>query len=632
MTHTTAENTPPKGKVLATLTLGALGVVYGDIGTSPLYAMRECFHGPNGIEADPANVLGVLSLITWSLILVVTVKYLLFVMRADNEGEGGMFALSALLSRAAKDSRFSRNLKFVALALFGAALFYGDGMITPAISVLSAVEGLEVATPFFKPYVIPIAIAILVGLFLFQRRGTGRVGAVFGPITVVWFITLATLGVVSVVETPEVFEALNPVHGWRFFTHNGRRGFLVLGAVFLVITGCEALYADMGHFGRRPIRLAWLGLVLPSLLANYYGQGALVLRDPASVENPFYLLAPSWAVYPLVFLATVATVIASQAVISGAFSLTRQAVQLGYLPRLEIRHTSREHRGQIYVPWVNWTLLVCVVLLVLGFRSSSNLAAAYGIAVATDMVITSFLVFATARSVWHWNRALAGLMLVAFLVIDIAFFGANAMKIPQGGYFPLMVGAAMFTLLITWKQGRALLYERMAAGMLPIKDFLESFSRSRPTQVPGTAVFMTGNPGVVPHALLHNLKHNKVLHERVVFLNVVTEEKPYAAESDRLKLERLKEPFWRLSIHYGFMESPDIVEVLAGIEVDGKPFDPMDTSFFLGRENLIATRRGRMRLWRKKLFVFISRNAVGATSFFRLPPNRVVELGQQLEL
>lgn len=620
----------PRGKYLALLSLGALGVVYGDIGTSPLYALRECFAEAHGVRPGPANVLGVLSLIFWSLILVISVKYLLFVLRADNRGEGGILALMAL-ARAEGPSGLNRWL-IVPLGLFGAALLYGDGMITPAITVLGALEGLHVATPMFNQFVVPAAIVILIALFLMQRRGTAGIGTVFGPVMLLWFSVIAILGAVEIARHPGVLAALNPFHGVRFFLDNGSRGFLTLGSVFLVVTGGEALYADMGHFGARPIRLVWFALVLPSLLLNYFGQGALLLRDPAAAENPFFHMGPSWALYPLVILSTVAASIASQAVISGAFSLTRQAVLLGYAPRTEIKHTSSEEIGQIYIPSVNRWLMIGTILLVLGFQSAGNLASAYGVAVTTTMAITTLLLFFVARRIWGWSPLMAALPLVVFLVIDLAFFGANIVKVAHGGWFPLTVGVLVFTMMTTWKRGRDLLSARLEADTMPADVFMKGVARRPRFRVPGTAVFMDRVRAGTPRALLHNYKHNKVLHERVVFLSVVTEEIPKVSRRKRLKVETLGEGFYRVTLNYGFREDPDVPQAIAGVHLDGQELNPMDVTFFLGRETLIPSGDLGMPVWRDRLFVWMARNATAATAFFRLPPNRVVELGAQIEI
>ncbi|HYJ78567.1 MAG TPA: potassium transporter Kup [Longimicrobiaceae bacterium] len=620
----------PSGRYLYVLALGALGVVYGDIGTSPLYAMREAFSEHSGLAPTPENVLGILSLIFWALIIVISIKYLAFVMRADNRGEGGMIALTALVVPRRATSRASGVL--VLLGLFGASLLYGDSMITPAISVLSAVEGLEVATPLFAPYVVPITVVILVGLFSIQRHGTGSVGKVFGPLTLLWFVTLGVLGVSEIVRHPAVLAAVSPYHGAAFFARNGTAGFLVLGSVFLVVTGGEALYADMGHFGRRPIRLTWFSIVLPALLLNYFGQGALLARDPAAAEHPFFLMAPGWATYPLVVLATAATVIASQAVISGAFSLTRQAVQLGYLPRMDIEHTSAREIGQIYIPGVNWLLMLACIGLVVGFGESSGLAAAYGVAVTTDMVFTTLLFAAVARMRWRWAWWRVGLLAAAFLVVDLAFWGANLVKIPHGGWFPLLVAAAIFTLMTTWKKGRGILAGRLQTTSLPFDLFMADVEKRQPPRVPGTAVFMYGNPTGTPPALLHNLVHNKVLHERVVLLTVENLEIPLVDDAERVSTVAVGHGFYRITIRYGFTEDPDIPAALALVDEPGLDLRRMQTSYFLGRETLIPSKKPGMAMWREHLFSIMSRNARPATSFFQLPPNRVVELGAQIEL
>ena len=617
---------------LITLSLAALGVVYGDIGTSVLYAMRECFHGPHAVEATQDNVLGVLSLIFWALVIVVSIKYLVFILRADNRGEGGILALMALALPADDAGRRATTSVLVLLGLFGAALLYGDGMITPAISVLSAVEGLKLATPLFEPYVMPITIVILVALFAVQRRGTASVGAVFGPITMIWFLAIALLGVYNTAQHPEVLASINPMYGVRFFVDNGWHGFLVLGAVFLVVTGGEALYADMGHFGIRPIRLAWFAVVLPALLLNYFGQGALLIVDPSAAGNPFFAMAPTWALYPLVALATAATVIASQALISGAFSLTRQAIQLGYVSRMKIEHTSSREIGQIYIPAVNWTLMFACIGLVLGFGSSSNLAAAYGISVTGTMVITAILFFVVSRRRWHWPLAGALLLSGAFLVIDLAFFGANVVKIVQGGWFPLVVAAIIFALMTTWKTGRRILADRLSESILPIEMFLADSSIAALPRVTGTAVFMFGSSGTPP-ALLHNIKHNKILHECIVLLTVRNEELPHIDDDERTTVEKLEHGFWRVVVRYGFMEDPDIPAALARVATDELRFGFTETTYFLGREILIASKEHKgMSIWREKLFAWMSQNARSATSFFKLPATRVVELGTQVEI
>jgi len=617
----------PRGKRLALLSLGALGIVYGDIGTSPLYSLRECFHGVHAVAPTPANVLGVLSLVFWALVITVTLKYVVYVLRADNRGEGGILALLALVRSAVGKGR--RGTILLVLGLFGAALLYGDGMITPAISVLSAVEGLQVATPLFSPYIVPITIAILIGLFTLQRRGTGGIGAIFGPVMLVWFVTLAVLGVSWLVREPSVLAAVDPLHAVRFFARNGRQGFLVLGSVFLVATGGEALYADMGHFGARPIQIDWFSIVAPALLLNYFGQGAFLVSHPQSSLHPFYHLAPDWALYPLVALSTFATVIASQAVISGAFSLTRQAVQLGYLPRIEIVHTSLEEIGQIYIPGVNRVLMLATIGLVLGFRSSDRLAAAYGVAVTATMVITTLLAFILARRVWRWPLWLAGLVTLGFLIVDLAFFGANIVKVADGGWFPLVVGFVVYSLMSTWQTGRQKIAAELSLGALPFTEFVAHARPGSPHRVPGAAIFMSRDPVATPVALLHNLKHNKVLHEKVVMLTILTEEIPQVPRRQRVRLEDLGKGFFRVTARYGFMENPSVGEVLELTRAQGLDLPPMSATFFLSRETLVASPRSG---WRERLFAYMARNAVRPTDFYRIPPNRVIELGMQVKL
>lgn len=614
------------------LAVGALGVVYGDIGTSPLYAFRESFHAEYGLAVIPHNVLGILSLIFWALLMVISVKYLVFVLRADNRGEGGILALAALIGLRRKVERHTPRYRLILLGLFGTALLYGDGMITPAISVLSAVEGLEVATPFFQPYILPITIAILVGLFLLQSRGTERVGKIFGPATLLWFVVLALLGLRWIVRQPGVLAAINPWYGVNFFWENGWPGFLVLGSVFLVVTGGEALYADMGHFGKAPIRLAWFTVVLPALLLNYFGQGALLLEQPAAVVNPFYRMAPAWALYPVVMIATTATVIASQALITGAFSLTRQAVQLGYLPRVAIHHTSADEIGQIYIPGINWLLMGSCIALVLAFGSSSHLAAAYGVAVTTTMVVTTLLLFMIEREHWRWPFGAAIAFTAFFLVIDLAFWSANLIKIPHGGWFPLVIGAVVFTLMTTWKRGRHILKERLRAGTVSFRTLAERLGADHYHHVPGTAIFMYSDPNLTPPALLHNLKHNKVLHDQVVLLSVETAEVPRVPREERMEVHKLENGFYRIILHYGFMEDPNVPRDLARARRHGIDMKPSEVSYFLGRERLLTAKHPDMPVWRENLFAVMSRNARNATDFFRLPPDRVVELGAQVEL
>jgi KUP system potassium uptake protein len=636
--HLQPEFTPephstPRGRRLYYLALGALGVVYGDIGTSPLYAFRESFHHSYGIPTSADNILGVLSLIFWSLILVISIKYIAFVMRADNHGEGGILALTALIG-AKRRVMIAGTMRWtlVMFGLFGTALLYGDGMITPAISVLSAVEGLSVVTPFFNPYIVPITIVILVALFMFQSRGTERVGRVFGPITLVWFTVLAVLGISWIVRQPSVLAAINPYYAFEFFWLNGWRGFLVLGSVFLVVTGGEALYADMGHFGRTPIQLAWFAVVLPALMLNYFGQGALLLQHPEAVKNPFYQMAPEWALIPLVIIATAATVIASQALITGAFSLTMQAVQLGYLPRVAIQHTSAKEIGQIYIGTINWILMIACIVLVIAFGSSSNLAAAYGVAVTTTMVITTVLLFRVERTRWGWPLWAALGSTIFFLVIDVAFWGANLVKIPAGGWFPLTIGLAVLILMTTWRQGRSLLGQRLRAGSRRFSDFVAHLDFTEIVRVPGTAIFMNSDPTGTPPALIHNLRHNKVLHEQVILLSVSNYEVPRVPLSHRMEVHNLGHGFYRMVLHYGFMETANVMRDLALAEEHKLAIDLSEVSFFLGSERLLATARPGMAIWREKLFVIMSRNSVNAANFFSLPPDRVVELGTLVEL
>jgi KUP system potassium uptake protein len=620
------------------LTLTALGVVYGDIGTSPLYAMRECFFGTHSVPATADNVLGVLSLIIYALLLVISLKYVVLVMRADNQGEGGILALTALIPGRKGDPGAPSRLAMgrpllVALGIFGTALLYGDGMITPAISVLSAVEGLNVATPLFSPYVVPLTVVILIVLFSIQKFGTHRVGGLFGPIVIVWFVTIAGLGVAWIVTAPQVFGAFDPRHALRFFEHNGFIGFAVLGAVFLVVTGGEALYADMGHFGKQPIRLAWFALVLPALVLNYLGQGALLLHNPHA-ENPFFLLAPSWALLPVVGIATVAAVIASQALISGAFSITRQAIQLGLVPRLEVEHTSAREIGQIYVPQVNWSLMIATVLIVIGFGSSGAMAAAYGIAVTLTMMITVLLLYVIMTERWHWPTPAALAATAVFLSIDTAFFAANALKVVQGGWVTLAVASVLFTVMTTWRTGRRLVAERLTARAVPLETFMELVQASPPLRVPGTAVFMTAQPSGTPPALAHNLRHNKVLHEHVIVLTVATVQLPHVPAQDRITVQSLGHGLHNMRLQYGFMEDPNVPDALRQARQQGLPLDADvdDVTYFLGRETILVTRRKGMAIWREKLFVLMTRNAVRATAFFRLPPERVVELGVQVEM
>jgi len=617
-------------KRLAILAVGALGVVFGDIGTSPLYALKEVFAGTHHpVPISESNVLGVLSLVFWALMLIVTVKYVIFIMRADNKGEGGIMALMALVVHAEPGPRRARFLMLLGLA--GAALFYGDGTITPAVSVLSAIEGLEVATPAFKPFVIPLTLLVLTGLFLVQKWGTGRMGALFGPVMAAWFAIIALLGIVNIVHMPHVLAAVDPRYAVEFLFRHGSLGFFSLGAVVLAVTGAEALYADMGHFGRVPVQLAWMLLVLPALTLNYFGQGALLLADPAAIENPFYLLAPVWALYPLVVLSTVATIIASQAVISGAFSITQQAMQLGYSPRMTIQHTSSRQIGQIYLPGINWALFLGVVVLVIGFKSSTNLAAAYGIAVTGTMATTTILAYVVARSLWKWSALASATLFGAFLLIDLAFFSANVLKVTEGGWFPLVFGLCVFTLMSTWKRGRKLLQSRLESDSMPLDAFIASASMGCAT-VPGSAVFLTTNLNSVPHALLHSLKHYKSLHTKVILLNITTLDVPHMPEAQRVVVETINAQFHRVKVFFGFMDTPDLPRALEWCCEQGLDIEAMDTSYFLGRETLIPKLRSDMAFWREKLFVSMFRNAGDAATWFRLPPNRVVELGSQVVL
>ncbi|HYD33998.1 MAG TPA: potassium transporter Kup [Methylophilaceae bacterium] len=607
-------------------------MVFGDIGTSPLYTMREIFagsHHPLPLTQD--NVFGILSLIFWSLILIVSVKYLAFILRADNRGEGGIMALLALAGRVvAGDPRKQYALMMVGVV--GACLFFADGMITPAISVMSAVEGLEVAAPALHAYVTPITLVIIFILFWMQSKGTGVIGAFFGPVMILWFTTLGLLGVISIAQMPEILGALNPIHAFEFFQTNSLIAFIALGTVVLAVTGTEAIYADMGHFGRKPIRIAWFTFVLPALVLNYFGQGALILRDASTVKNPFYLLAPEWLLYPMIGLATVATVIASQAVISGTFSVSRQALQLGFLPRMQIEHTSEREKGQIYMPRVNWGLMLAVMALVVGFGSSGNLAAAYGIAVTGDMVIATLLAAVVFRRVWNWSLWSTGLLVSLFLIVDLAFFSANLLKILDGGWFPILIGAIIFVVMTTWRRGRNLLLNKLKNEAMALEPFIDAISAHPPTRVPGNAIFLTQNPDGVPHSLLHNLKHNKVLHDRVVLLTVKIEDIPHTEHEDRVKVEDLTHGFYRVLIHYGFKDEPDVPGELDRCREMGLDLDTMSTSFFIGKESLIATPDSDMAYWREKLFVGMFRNADSITNHFNLPPNRVVELGAQVTL
>jgi KUP system potassium uptake protein len=616
-------------------TLAALGVVYGDIGTSPLYALRECFHGPHAIELSRGNVLGVLSLILWSLIIVISIKYLVYVLSADNEGEGGILALMALALKS-NSERPHKNRYFVpivtTLGLFGSALLYGDGVITPAISVLSAIEGLNFATPLFEPYILLITVAIIIVLFLLQKNGTARIGKAFGPIILLWFFTLALLGIKGIISEPSVASAVLPYYALAFLLNNSLEGFIVLGSVFLVVTGGEALYADLGHFGKRAIRTGWFFVALPSLVIHYFGQGALLLHDPSAVENPFYLLAPTWAVYPLVVLAAAATVIASQAVITGVFSLSQQAVQLGFFPRIAVKHTSEQTIGQIYVPAANWALFIGTILLVLTFKSSSALAAAYGIAVTTTMIVTTILTYVVMRSNWGWPMWRALLPCVLFLVLDFAFFSANSLKILDGGWLPLLLALVVFTLMVTWKRGRKMVADKLTTHLLPLDQFIHDSLATIHSRTPGTAVFMTASAHGTPAALIKNTLANKVLHETLAILTVSTESVPYVAPHARLEVLPRGNGFYRIFAHYGFMESPDVPRLLELCRGYGLPIALGSTTFFLGRETLLATPGLGMALWREKLFTFMARNAYRATDYFHIPSQYAIEIGTVLEI
>ncbi|MWV11024.1 potassium transporter Kup [Pseudomonas sp. R-28-1W-6] len=613
------------------LTVAALGVVYGDIGTSPLYTLKEVFAGHYGVSVDPAGVYGILSLIFWSLMWVVTLKYVLVILRADNEGEGGVMALTALARRATQAyPRLSRLLVLAGLA--GTALFYGDSMITPAISVLSAVEGLDVALPGIGHWVVPITVILLIGLFLIQKHGTARIGVLFGPVMGLWFATLGVLGIYGIVRHPEVLHALNPWWALNFFLSHPGIGITILAAVVLALTGAEALYADMGHFGRKPITRAWFALVLPGLVLNYFGQGALLLDNPQAARNPFYLLAPAWALIPLIGLATLATIIASQAVISGAFSLTRQAIQLGFVPRMHIQHTSSDAEGQIYIGVVNWALMVGVILLVIGFESSGALASAYGVAVTATMLVDTLLIAAVALLLWKSPRWLAIPLLLCFFVVDVLFFAANIPKIAEGGAFPVIAGIALFLLMTTWKRGRELLVERLDETALPLPMFISSIALQPPHRVRGTAIFLSARPNAVPHALLHNLLHNQVLHQQVVMLTVVIADHPHVPLTRRFEVDRFDEGFFRVILHFGYMDDPNVPAALEKNPYDYLDFTPLSTTYFLSRETIIPSKRIGMAAWRESLFAFLLRNANSNLRYFQLPTNRVIELGTQIEI
>jgi len=618
------------GGRLVQLSLAALGVVFGDIGTSPLYAIRECFHGEYAIPVTNGNILGVLSLMFWALVMIVGLKYLVFVLRADNNGEGGVIALTALLKR--KNIGLKGGAVLVAGGLFAACLLYGDGMITPAISVLSAVEGIRIITPVFRPYVIPLTIAILAGLFFLQKRGTAKVGTLFGPVVFIWFLVLAILGGVQIVRGPHVLAAVSPWYGIIFLIRNSLHGFIVLGAVFLVVTGAEALYADMGHFGKRPIRLTWIVLVFPALVLNYFGQGALLMIKPEESHHPFYALVPAWALIPMVLLATLATIIASQAVITGAFSLTRQAIQLGYLPRLRVSHTSASHIGQIYIAPVNWLLMICTIGLVAGFQSSSKLAAAYGVAVTSTMLITTTLFFVVARRRWGWSQLIAGALAGLFFLVDIPFFGANISKILHGAWFPLVIGAAFFTLMLTWEKGRHILAGQISAFSPSLGDFQKSLEVNPPQKIRGQAVFLTGSPDRTPLALAQNVSHNNILHSDIAIVHIKTEDIPRVPNFEKIEVEKLASGMYRIIAHHGYMEAPKIENIFALAREKGVEIKLETASFFLGREKIILGDKPKMSTWRSNLFLFLSKNAMDASSFFGIPSNQVIEIGIQFEL
>jgi KUP system potassium uptake protein len=618
-------------KKLGALTIAAIGIVFGDIGTSPLYAIKESFAPAHGIPITQTSVMGILSVMFWAMTALVTMKYLVFMMRADNKGEGGILALTALAQRCFRLSSRMRWL-VVSLGIFGASMFYGDAIITPAMSVMSAVEGLNLLAPELSKFVLPISVGILLALFAIQRHGTSTIARFFGPTMVLWFGVLAALGVMQIAQHPEILKAINPWYSWQFFIEHRVAAWITLGAVVLCVTGGEALYADMGHFGKRPIRYGWFVLVWPALLINYLGQGALILADPGAIENPFYKMAPSWALIPLIILATAAAIIASQAVISGAFSLTKQAIQLGYLPRFAILHTSDKEQGQIYVPFINWGLMIGIIVLVVIFKNSSNLAAAYGIAVMLTMTIDTLLLFIVMTRIWRWSKVFAVVLVGGILANDFMFLSATLVKIGDGGWFPLVIGAVMFTIMSTWYRGRQIVRRVTNESAMPLKLFVDSMSMSDTHKVSGTGIFMTTNPDGVPNALLHNLKHNKVLHERVVILSIITEDIPYVPKEDYVWIENMNHGFWKITGHYGFKEQPDIPAMLNDCKLQSMHFDMMETTFFINRETLIATPGGGMALWRERLFVWMSHLAAKASEYFRIPTNRVVELGTQVEI
>lgn len=614
------------------LALGALGVVFGDIGTSPLYALRECFHSAHGVEVNPDNIMGVLSLIFWTLVIIISLKYMLVVMAADNKGEGGILSLLALSTRHSDRSSEKRRTLLIIFGLFGAALLYGDGVITPAISVLSAIEGLTYVTPIFDEFVVLFTLIVLAVLFLAQRLGTGWIGAFFGPIILVWFLVLGALGVSGILINPSVLAAISPIYAFQFLQINTYTGFLVLGSVFLVVTGGEALYADMGHFGRAPIRRSWFIIVFPALLLNYFGQGALLISDPSTITNPFYLLAPKWGLLPLVILSTVATVIASQALISGVFSITRQAIQLGYWPRIQIIHTSSREIGQIYIPFMNWAMFAGVVWLVLTFKTSTNLAAAYGIAVTGTMIITTILAYEVSRKSWKWGFGKACLVFGVFLLIDLLFFGANIVKVANGGWVPLLIGLLIYFLMSTWQKGRKILYDRLKERSIPVEEFCGKLLRQPPLRVAGTAIYMAGDPWGVPIPLLHNLKHNKVLHERVAILTIMTKEVPTVPKKDKVSIQEIIPNFYRVLVHYGFMETPKMKHILEALRSQEIHFNVNETTFVLGRETILASNHPGMSIWREKIFALMSKNSQRPTAFFKIPPNQVIEVGIQIEI
>lgn len=622
---------PQQPKSLLALSLGALGVVYGDIGTSPLYALRESFLHNKFLELSEANILGICSLIFWTIFIVINLKYMWLILRADNKGEGGILSLMALATSIGRENS-KRRLTLMIIGLFGAALLYGDGMITPAISVLSAVEGIKIVTPVFESYVIPITMLLLTGLFLMQRFGTGRIGSIFGPVVLVWFVSIGAFGLIGVIDNPDILHSFNPYYAVNFFLNNGFHSMLVLGAVFLVVTGGESLYADMGHFGRRPIRWAWFCVAMPALILNYLGQGALLLKNPAGISNPFYLMLPEWALVPMVVLATCTTIIASQALITGVFSLTRQAVQLGFWPRLKIIHTSSREIGQIYIPTVNWALLAGVLWITFSFKTSSALASAYGIAVTATMVVTTVLAFVVARRLWGWSLWQAGLLFAFFFVIDLAFFGSNLVKVMDGGWVPLVVAGVVYLLMTTWKKGRFILAKHLKARSVAVEDFIQRIKAEPPIRVPGSAIYMSGDAWGVPVPLLHNLKHNKVLHERIALLTIKTIEVPNVTKKDRVRIDIMAPQFYRIIANYGFMETPKIKHILEACREQGIPFSIQETTFVLGRETILPTGDPNMPVWREKLFAIMARNAERPTVYFKIPPNQVIEVGIQVEI